>query len=319
MNMLSTIGNDSSIDVRRNLHRRFFTGALATLLVLCAGPSSADIAGAFVKVEKLVHCSFEQDNFPGANFSTVIPAEAKGSGFLMSFAQHGNPSLDIKDFPTDPVLTSATGVVGDSENSSQKVYYVVLPTAITLFDNTMSNSEAASLNSMGHLSTSYSATSAMKTLSVTRTTTGVLETSPVFGILVNSPDRAFHLKAFKEGDASADCTVNLDLVGKIRNTSIAEQPLEDLVPKRLISKTIQANDEWFSPTVSDIFSLALPDWTRLSGAKFDLSLGLRLQMWSRAEVNAVPEPAQWLTICGGIFALATVRRKRKTGKLPSQK
>lgn len=286
------------------LHGAGLAGLLAVSAV-----AQADIANGFAEFLHDVNAKFQVDSFPPG--FTVAENGSVGEGVLWSNAYHG--AHDFKLFPTTPAYDKSTASNGDFENSHNRVKYEFLPnfpTYVSVSAGTQSDSQAASGEFKLHYSESYARTSVLQKLGVTRSGAGIAD-PPIFGVLIRADADAVHLKARKEGNAHAISSVSVNLIGTIKNNKVAGAPAENLLGKQVLSKRITANDEWFSPLINQSMWLDLPDWTRLSGADFDLNLGLELRMVTYAEV--VPEPGTLGALCLGLFALRASRKRCRKG------
>jgi hypothetical protein len=296
---------------------RVWRYALLAAGILGTIPSvrAADIANGHAEILFNVNAVFWPVYFP-ANFTT-LDGGSHGSGFLYSDTVHGN--LDFKTFPTAPAYTKASASTGDFENSNNIVTYGYAPDFPTIVwiegGTTHSESQATSSGTLAHIGDSSTYTTVWQTLKVTRNAGSGLVSDPIFNVKIYAPANALHVKAEKEGNASALASIKIRLVGSIKNNNVAGFEPVGLPSKDITSLSVTANDEKYSPAFDVFEHLDLPAWTRFSGANFDLDLGLRLEMDTRAE--AVPEPGS-LAAMGLGLALLNRRRTRRKLQLKSQ-
>lgn len=305
-------------DLREDSHsgvtkgKRFRWGRTAGTLGLLAAigvfPQSAraDIANGIAEFLSDVTASFDLARFPTGNFA-ITDGGSSGAGNLYSTTNHG--PLDDKQFPASPDYLRSTQSVGDSETTSNRVEYgyaSILPSVIWIKGpGTQSDSQAASLGASLHLAGSNADTTVFQHLTVKRKEgTGIVE-PPRFNVRIWARDHAVHLKAIKEGNADALAEVRVYLAGQIKNLNVPGQDFATLNGVEVLGKSVLANDEWYSTAFENNYSLALPEWTRISGANFELKLGLQLKMFTYAEV--VPEPGTLLILAVG--TLSVIRRR----------
>lgn len=288
---------------RQNRHSRRLSIVFAISAITIANVSLAHEGAASMKVRSTVTAEFNTANFPPL-YSVTVGAD-RGGGWLRSMTSHG--LLDHEEFPTSEAYLQSTGSTGDFETTSNVAHLITFPNRILLVDTTRSNSEAVCETAGSHFGTSFMQASVYRSFDVTRTGLG-LAPPPEFKVNVEAAAGALHLKAAKEGEARAIAHIDVSLVGTITRYGPFGGEPSNLEPVSLLSKWIEANDEWESPELSGNRFLKLPSWTRLPNASFKLEMGLQVYSYTVAEV--VPEPASMVALATGLGAIVLRRRSR---------
>lgn len=288
----------------------------AFLVAVPALASAQGIANGIVRFTNDIFLSFSSSWGINDNFTSTRNGES-ANGYLYSESMHGAPdSASITGSqPWDKSTTSS----GDAEEiTNQRVVLIgqLQSTIYASLESEIFSDSSASSGTTSHYAASYAIADVMQSYSLTRRPgVGIID-PPMFYTSLLCPAGAVELKTTAEGNARAFASIKVSIVGTIQSTRPgAEGPLTDLDPVAIFEKTIgPGDDQWASPLKSSSYALSLPNWARHPGAKFDLSMGLRLDMWTWADAAPVPEPASAVVLAIG--ALAISRRRTKKGPRP---
>lgn len=148
------------------------------------------------------------------------------------------------------------------------------------------------------------------TFQIKRVTQGLISPPSFFASVVCSEASAT-MNAVAFGNASAVSEIELALFGRIYDRNARDARWIDLEPQPIFSEVIKSNANWRNSSIVGRKSLALPTWTGMTGANFDLELGLkfRAHTYARAVGTPVPEPAGIIGMLLGAGVLARVRRR----------
>jgi len=289
--------------------RRFFlsVGALTAPMI-----SVASIAVSTIEFKSDIDARLFDSGKP-ADFTTTpmladAPGAAAGYGFLSSKAVHG--PLNIKDWPMTKPFFESTVSVGDVESSQNTGLISLLDLDSVMWisaSGTKSESQAASSGPDEHFGVSGLHATVTRGFNLKRSPGPGIVPSPELKLSFLASAGAIHMKTHVEGSAEALAGLEVDFVGTVTNNTIPGSKPEDLVSKVLFKKSLSGNEEWSSDALSQDLSLALPDWTRLSGADFRVDYGFHLKMTTCAQ--AVPEPASLAV--AALLGVGTFVRKRR--------
>lgn len=299
-----------AVTARQFLTIVILAGCLSGLPDQAAGQG---IANGLVKVESVLGLRIDIYTWSNADYMADY-RRTWGAGALTSASAHG-PYYMFGYGHAGPSWVADATSSGDSEEfTRQHVEWVadrVHPNYDLLLPVTNVSDSQASSGSITHWSASHSNSSASYTFFVSRNAGGMVG-PPAFRAWLRSPAGAVKLRTVVEGNAKAEAAAKLSIVGSILDKRGENGVTELLEPITLFEGAIGPGaNSWASPAIDTGYHFKLPNWVRLTGAQFELTMGLQFETFSYAEANPVPEPATLSALGVGILVIA---RRRLTLK-----